>query len=129
MNKSFGKIKILCVEDDMLLSSLIGKKVGELGAALFSADNGESAIEIAQREKPDVMLLDILLPGMDGFEILKKIKADERTKRIKVIALSNLNRDSDIEKGKKLGAVRFLTKVSVGLNEIVKEIKAVLAEK
>jgi len=75
------------------------------------------------------MLLDILLPGMDGFEILKKIKADERTKRIKVIALSNLNRDSDIEKGKKLGAVRFLTKVSVGLNEIVKEIKAVLAEK
>lgn len=127
MNKSFGNTKILCVEDDMFLSSLIGKKLGELGATLFSTDSGENAMEIAQREKPDIILLDILLPGMGGFEILEKIKSDERTKQIKVIVLSNLSQKSDIEKGKKLGAARFLIKATVDLDEIVNEIKAVLS--
>lgn len=130
MNKSFGKTKILCVEDDLFLSSLIGKKLGELGATLFSADNGEKAIEIAQSEKPNIILLDILLPGdMDGFDILKKIREDERTEQIKVIILTNLSQKSDIEKGKSLGVSKFLIKATVNLDEVVNEVKAVLAEK
>jgi CheY-like chemotaxis protein len=129
MKKTFGHIKILCVEDDMFLSSLIGKKLGELGATLFSADSGEKALEISRNEKPDIILLDILLPGgMDGFQILEKIKADESTKEIKVIILSNLSQKIDIEKGKRLGAARFLVKATVDLDEIVGEIKDVLKE-
>lgn len=130
MNKLFGKTKILCVEDDMFLSSLIGKKLGELGATLFSADSGEKAIEIAQSEKPNIILLDILLPGsMDGFDILKKIREDERTEQIKVIILTNLSQKSDIEKGKSFGVSKFLIKATVNLDEVVNEVKAVLAEK
>lgn len=113
----------------MFLSSMIGKKLGELGATLFTTDRGEEAIEIAKKEKPDIILLDILLPGMDGFEVLEKIKSDEETKLIKVIILSNLSQKSDVDKGERLGASRFLIKATVDLDEIVSQVKAVLAEK
>jgi CheY-like chemotaxis protein len=73
-------------------------------------------------------LLDILLSGMDGFEILKRIKEDEKTRHIPVILLSNLGQKEDIEKGKALGAARFLVKAMVTLDEIIEEMKAVLKE-
>ena|SRR3989338_3412102 len=126
MNESFGNIKILCVEDDMFLSSLICKKLGELGATLFVADNGERALEIVKNEMPNVVLLDILLPGMDGFEILEKIKTNKQTSHIAVVVLSNLSQKSDIEKGMKLGASKYLVKATVSLDEIVGEIQDVL---
>lgn len=129
MSQAFGNLKILCVEDDMFLSSLICKKLGELDATLFVADEGEKALNIVQSELPDVILLDILLPGMNGFDFLEKIKTNEKTRQISVIILSNLSQKSDIEKGKRLGAARFLIKATVSLDEIVDEIKAVLAEK
>ena len=74
-------------------------------------------------------MLDILLPGMDGFEILRRIKSNPKTKNIPVILLSNLGQTSDIEKGKSLGAVRFMVKATVNPDEIINQIQEVLDAK
>lgn len=126
MEQIFDKKKILWVEDDVFLSGLIGQRFGGLGAILFSANNGQQALEIAKMEKPDIILLDILLPGIGGFEILKNLKDSSETKNIPVVILSNLSQKSDIEKGKELGAVSFLVKATVDLDEIVAEVKKIL---
>ena len=126
MEKVFNDKKVLWVEDDVFLSGVMGQRFGGLGAILFSANNGEQALEIAKLEKPDIILLDILLHGIGGFEILKSLKEDGGTKNIPVIILSNLSQKSDIEKGKALGAVSFLVKATVDLDEIVDEVKKVL---
>ena len=119
--------KIMWVEDDKFLSDILARKLTESGANLIHLNIGEQAPSLAEKEMPDLILLDILLPGMDGFTILEKLKSNPKTSSIPVILLSNLGQKSDIEKGKKLGAVKFLIKASMGLDEIVYEIKGVLS--
>ncbi len=123
MSKLFEGKKILWVEDDIFLGGLIGQRLGELGATLFGANDGNNAIALAKKEKPDLILLDILLPGMNGFDVLKNIKSDPDTKNAKVIIISNLSQKIDIDKGKELGASAYLVKASVSLDEIVDEVK------
>lgn len=120
--------KIMWVEDDKFLSDIIARKLSMQGCTLLHATEGEAALRMLEKEMPDLILLDILLSGIDGFEILKRIKANGKTKGIPVILLSNLGQREDIEKGKSLGAARFLIKATVTLDEIVDEIKAVLRE-
>ncbi len=119
--------KIMWVEDDKFLSDIIARKLSTQGCGLLHASDGEQALKILETEAPDLILLDILLPGLDGFEILKRIKEGPR-KATPVVLLSNLGQKSDIEKGKALGAIRFLIKATVTLDEIVEEIKTVLRE-
>lgn len=121
--------KILWVEDDNFLNDLIARKLSTEKCVLIHATEGEEAVRLAEKELPDIIVLDILLPGIDGFEILKRVKASDKTKNIPVILLSNLGQKSDIEKGRNLGATRFLIKAAVTLDEIVAEIKAVFATK
>ena len=116
------------VEDDKFLSDIIARKLSLQGCALVHATEGEEALKLLQSENPDLILLDILLSGIDGFEILKRIKENPKTKHIPVILLSNLGQKSDVDKGKALGAARFLIKATVTLDEIVEEIKRVLKE-
>ena len=120
--------KIMWVEDDKFLSDIIARKLSLQGCALVHATEGEEALKLLQSENPDLILLDILLSGIDGFEILKRIKENPKTKHIPIILLSNLGQKSDVDKGKALGAARFLIKASVTLDEIVEEIKRVLKE-
>ena len=120
--------KIMWVEDDKFLSDIIARKLSAQGSALVHASDGDTALKILENELPDVVLLDILLSGIDGYEILRRMKANEKTKHIPVILLSNLGQKSDVEKGKALGAARFLIKAMVTLDEIVEEIKTVLKE-
>lgn len=119
--------KIMWVEDDKFLSDIIARKLSTQGCTLLHATDGEQALKMLETETPDLILLDILLPGLDGFEILKRIKAGPR-KDVPVVLLSNLGQKTDIDKGKDLGAVRFLIKATVTLDEIVSEIKVVLQE-
>lgn len=119
--------RIMWVEDDKFLSDIIARKLSKEGAALVHASEGEEALRLIAEQKPDILLLDILLSGMDGFEILKRVKSDPKTKDVPVMLLSNLGQKSDVDKGKKLGAARFLIKATVTLDEIVDEIKTVLA--
>ncbi|KKW10348.1 MAG: Response regulator receiver, CheY-like protein [Parcubacteria group bacterium GW2011_GWA2_49_9] len=118
--------KIMWVEDDKFLSDIIARKLSMQGCALLHATEGEEALRILEKEAPDLILLDILLSGINGFEILKRIKSNEKTKQIPVILLSNLGQKEDVEKGKELGAAQFLIKATVTLDEIVDEIKLLL---
>ena len=118
--------KIMWVEDDSFLSDLIARKLSSFGATLLHAENGEAAEKVLEREEPDIILLDIVLPGKSGYEVLKSIKANPKQKHIPVILLSNLGQREEVEKGKLLGAARFLIKATVTLDEIVEEVKAVL---
>tara|TARA_B100000683_G_C12345472_1_gene496571 strand:+ start:246 stop:623 length:378 start_codon:yes stop_codon:yes gene_type:complete len=116
--------KILSIEDDKFLSSLVAKKLSAAGYQMIHAASGEEAVKVVKEEKPALILLDILLPEMSGFDVLKTVKEDEETKDIPVILFSNLGQKEDIDKGLKLGAEKFIVKATVVLDDIVKEIEA-----
>jgi DNA-binding response OmpR family regulator len=115
--------KILWIEDDKFLRSILVKKFESSGHTVLKAENGEEAMSILTTETPDIIVIDILLPGINGFDILQKIKANEKLNNIPIIILSNINKPSDVEKAKTLGAQKFLVKSSVSLNEIILEIE------
>ncbi|MEK7540090.1 MAG: response regulator [Patescibacteria group bacterium] len=126
--KSLEGKKVLWVEDDQFLNDIISRKLSMEKCTFFHASEGEEALKLINKEMPDIVMLDIILSGMDGLEILRRIKNNQKTKHIPVILLSNLGQKSDIEKGESLGAARFLVKATVTPNEIIDQIKEVIAE-
>jgi len=118
--------KILIIEDDKFLRELIVRKLNEEGFDVSEAVDGEEGIKKVKQEKPDLILLDLILPGMDGFEVLSQIKNDSGLSSIPVIILSNLGQKEDIEKGMRLGAVDYLVKAHFEPNEIIEKIKSTL---
>lgn len=118
--------KILIVEDDKFLRELIAKKLLSENYEAMEAKNGEEGIKKITNEKPDLVLLDLILPGIDGFEVLKQAKADPQTAEIPVIVLSNLGQRDDVEKGLGLGAADFLIKAHFTPREIIEKIKNIL---
>jgi len=123
--------KILIVEDDKFLRDLIIKKLKTEGYETVFAVGGEEGLKKAEEEKPDLVLLDLILPGIDGFEVLKQMKShsSDAIKKIPVIILSNLGQRDDVERGINLGAVDFLIKAHFTPGEIIDKIKQVLKEK
>jgi len=117
---------ILIIEDDKFLNDLIGKKLEREGFKIFSVIDGERGLEILKEEEVDIILLDLLLPGMHGFEFLRLIKGDPKVKNIPVIILSNLGQKEDVEKGLALGAIDYLVKAGVTLDEIVVKIDSII---
>ncbi len=115
--------KVLWVEDDKFLSDIISRKLQSEGCILVHSMSGEEALSIVEKEMPDVIVLDVLLSGIDGFEILSRLKKNDTVKHIPVILLSNLGQKSDIDRGKELGAEKFLIKAAMNLDEIINEIK------
>ncbi len=115
--------KILIVEDDKFLRELIVRKLNTENFETIEAIDGERALPLLKEEKPDLVLLDLILPGIDGFEILTKIKADSSLADIPVIILSNLGQREDVEKGMKLGAIDYLVKAHFTPNEIIEKVK------
>lgn len=120
--------KVLIVEDDKFLSELISTKLDKEGFSISLAGDGEAGLKKAEEFRPDIILLDIMLPGMDGFEVLEKLKAstDASLKSIPVIILSNFGQESKVERGLQLGAVDYLVKANFTTGEIVAKIKEVL---
>lgn len=120
--------KVLIVEDDKFLSELIATKLDKEGFAIALAGDGEAGLKKTEEFRPAVILLDIMLPGMDGFEVLEKLKAhrDEQLKKVPVIILSNFGQESKVERGLQLGAVDYLVKANFTTAEIVAKIKEVL---
>ena len=118
--------KILIVEDDKFLRELIARKLSEEGYETVEAIDGEEGIKKTKEAKPDLILLDLILPGIDGFEVLSKIKEDPTVASIPVIILSNLGQREEVEKGLKLGAVDYLIKAHFTPGEIIEKIKATL---
>jgi len=118
--------KILIIEDDKFLRELISRKLTEEGFNIAEAIDGEDGIKKIKEEKPDLILLDLILPGIDGFEVLSRVKEDSSLASIPVIILSNLGQKEEVEKGLKLGAIDYLIKAHFTPGEIVEKIKSIL---
>ncbi len=118
--------KILIIEDDRFLRQLISKKIGQEGYDVVEAVDGEEGIKKVETEKPDLILLDLILPGVDGFEVLSRVKKNLNTKHIPVIILSNLGQKEDVDRGLNLGAEDFLIKAHFTPTEIIIKIRNVL---
>lgn len=118
--------KVLIVEDDKFLSELISTKLDKEGYEVDIALDGETGLTKIKEGKPDIVLLDIMLPGIDGFEVLEKMKAEEGSKNTPVIILSNFGQEEKVERGLTLGASDYLVKANFTTGEIVEKIKATL---
>lgn len=117
---------ILIIEDDDFFGGLISKKIADEGFDVSIATDGKKGLEQVKKIKPDLVLLDLLLPNMDGYEVLSEVKKDQAVSSIPVIILSNLNQKEDVEKGMKLGASDFLMKFQFTPEEVVAKIKKAL---
>ncbi len=118
--------KVLIVEDDKFLRDLLSKKMESEGVQLFVGIDGTQGLNLAEREKPSVMLLDILMPGMDGYAVLESIRKNPELKDTVVIMLSNFGQKEDVEKATSLGANFFLVKAAVTPDDIVEKVKEFL---
>ncbi len=125
MVKSRKKI-VLIVEDDEVLLRALYLLFHNTGYTIASATDGDSALKMTQRLQPDLVLLDLLLPKMNGFDVLRDMKADPNLKNIPVIVLSNLGDVSDIEKAKALGALDYYVKANTELSSLEEKIKGIL---
>ena len=121
--------KILIIEDDKFLRELIIQKLGKEGFDVIEAGEGEEGLRKAKEEKPDLVLLDLILPGIDGFEVLRRAKADGETSSIPVVILSNLGQRDDVDKGLQLGAADYLIKAHFTPGEIIQKVKVILQQK
>jgi DNA-binding response OmpR family regulator len=102
--------KILIVDDEQFILMALTDAVENEGFVCLTASDGEEALAVARREKPDLILLDIMMPKKDGFEVCKELKSDPETKHIPVVMLSAKSQAVDIEKGKQVGADDYVTK-------------------
>jgi len=125
MNSSKNK-KILVIEDEATLQKALNEVLSEEGYEVVSSLDGLRGLELAKEEIPDLILLDIILPKMDGFEVLKKIKEDDKTSQIPVIILTNLSDINDIQKALDLGATTYLVKADFHIEDVLKKIEKVL---
>ncbi len=114
--------KILIIEDESALQKTLGEILSQQGYEVLSALNGEVGLKLAQSKKPDLILLDLILPKIHGFDVLKKIKDNPETREIPVIVLTNLESIEDIKKAMELGATTYLVKANYSLKELTIKI-------
>lgn len=117
---------ILLVEDDLFLVDLYSTKLREVGFEVEIAVSGREGLKKLKEKKPDLLLLDIVLPDLDGWEVLEEIKKDEKLFGLKIFVLSNLGEKKDIERAQQLGVTKYLIKAHFKPSEVVEEIKKVL---
>ncbi|NCN53078.1 response regulator [Candidatus Wolfebacteria bacterium] len=115
--------KVLLVEDDAFLRSLLSNRLKRDGIDVVTATTGDAAVEAIKSNNPDLVLLDIILPGKSGFEIMEEIKADPQVPNVPVIIISNLGQDSDIERGRELGVADYLVKADTPIDDLVSKIR------
>jgi DNA-binding response OmpR family regulator len=123
-NTETKKLKVLWVEDDKLIGAILAKRLIASGFDLFHAKSGEEALESLKQAIPDVIVLDLLLPGINGFDVLKEINKDSVLSKVPTMILTNLSKPSDIERAQAFGVKKFMIKATASLEQIVKEIKA-----
>lgn len=118
--------KILFIEDETALQKTLSAVMEQAGHTVVNAYNGEKGLELAKEAPPDLILLDLILPKMDGFSVLERLKSDDKTKNVPVIVLTNLESVEDVEKVIGLGATTYLVKANYNLDDIAKKINEVL---
>ena len=121
-----GGATILIIEDDHFLSSILKSRLEKDGFTVLQAFDGDEAFEILKTTKPSVILLDIIMPKVSGFEVLETLAADPELSRIPVVIASNLGQDSDVERAKALGARDYYVKVRTSLEDLTEMLKRVI---
>lgn len=119
--------KVLIIEDDVFLQDLEANRLKKDNYEIITASTGDQAMEKINEENIDLILLDLILPGVDGFDILKKIKETEKLKKIPVIVFSNLSEEKDLKKAKEMGATEFMVKSNFSLAELSEHINKILS--
>lgn len=119
--------KVVIVEDEPILLKALSLELLGAGYEVLGAADGEAGLALIKKEKPGLVLLDLILPKKLGFEVLKELKEDPKTKAIPVVILSNLGQDEDKKKGKELGAVDYFVKSSTDLSEVTKLVGKILS--
>lgn len=116
--------KVLVAEDDNFLANAYRVKLEKEQFTVFLATNGSDALSLFQKESPDIVILDLIMPEMDGFSVLKEIRS--KNKEIPVIVASNLGQKEDIDKSKALGATDYIIKSDISIQDLVKKIQSYL---
>jgi len=122
-----GTRRVLLAEDDRFLRRAAEARLRRHGLEVLTAADGEEALRVARAEPLDLVLLDVVMPKLQGFEVLKALKQDAATARIPVIVLSNLGQERDVAQAMALGAVAFLIKANLSLQDLVDRVDAALA--
>ena len=118
--------RILIVEDEPAVQLPLKTILKDGGYDVSTADNGADGLELIRKEKPDLVILDILLPKMNGLDVLSHAKRDEATKHIPVVILTNIDRKEEIERARSLGAVDYLSKSTTQLKDVKKKVSKYL---
>lgn len=118
--------KVLIIEDDKILADMYTVKLKKEGYDVIETQSGLEGLNLAREEHPDAILLDVILPQMDGFSILADLKKDASFKATPIILLTNLGQQGDIQKGKDLGAADYLTKSNTTPAEVIERVKKAL---
>lgn len=129
MENTNKKNKILMIEDDIFLRKLYRDQLTREGFEFVEATNGIEGLNKARSERPDLILLDLMLPRKNGFDVLEDLKGDKSTRDIPTLVLSNLGQESDIQEAMNLGAEAYLVKTDVRISEAVEKIKQILSKK
>lgn len=124
MNKA--GTRILIIEDEAALSNILRERLSDLGYKVSVAIQGEEGWQKTKDEHPDIVLLDIILPRLDGFIYLKRLRAHKQLKHLPVIILSNLGQDSDMEQGKELGAMDYIVKSNHTIDAVIERVEEIL---
>ena len=118
----------MLVEDDEFLASIYQTKFDMEGFKVSIAGNGEEGLKLVEKKMPDIVLLDILLPKLDGFAVLERLKSNPKTKHIPVILLTNLGQKDDVDRGVELGAADYLIKAHFKPSETVDKVRKIIAQ-
>lgn len=119
--------KIMVIEDDRFLSSLIKARLEKDGFTVIQAFDGEEAMQLLKADKPNLVILDLIMPKVTGFEVLQMISITPGFEGVPVVILSNLAQDSDIEKARQLGAKEYFVKVKISIDDLIGKIKTLVA--
>jgi CheY-like chemotaxis protein len=119
--------RVLLAEDDRFLRRACEQSLRKRGYTVISAPDGEAALQLARSERPDLILLDMLMPRMTGLDVLRALKADAQTREIPVLVLSNSSREQDVQEVTRLGVVAYLVKANLSLQELGERVAGILS--
>ena len=120
--------RILLAEDDRFLRKAAESALARSGYSVVTAMDGDEALARARDSAPELILLDLIMPGRNGFEVLQALKSDPATKAVPVIVLSNLGQEGDVQRALSLGAVAYCIKANLSLQGLVRQVEGVLAD-
>lgn len=118
--------KVFIVEDDKFLSLVLKGRLEREGIAVYQAFDGKEALELLKKDIPDLILLDLIMPNMSGFEFLENLRQDPQYASIPVVVISNLGQESDVQKAKTLGVIEYYVKVRTSIEDLVSKIKQLI---